>query len=731
MAKINNKIIYALEDLPSLLDYLIGSKDKNGKTRNFSLQSIVNIINGVNAKNVIQYQFFNELTPDVDYTTPGAFFSNNDESDVNNFTSLIFNKKTLGNYDLSILFDFLSEIEDLFIGIDNPSDPNNFFTLRVTSISNQTDYFIFEVEPYNGLYIGDLTNEFIYSIIWETKEWISEINQISENIDNKEDKSNKGVANGYAPLDNFIKISNEYLNIINDLTTGGVSYILSAEQGKVLQNQINAINTLLSSDNVDLDTFQEIVNEIEKIQNQVNNISINDATTLAKGIIKLSGDLSGTADAPTVPGLANKADLINGLVKTSQLPSYVDDVLEFTDLASFPIIGETGKIYIDLDNNLTYRWSGSVYVKIGSSDALWGNILGNILNQTDLQNELNAKLTATLATDAETQINAAVTEDNKVTSRLKLFNWWVWQKTRAQVFGSSVQAQSFNTGGYIDLSLYYATFTANASKRMQIDAVNSRILGQNGTGTNSIYFSPTTASVNQYIPNSAGNFLLDSTLNSVRLTQFQKSSFEPLYIRVNNFTSDVLEDLRINVASGNNRPFFERCITANASKGAGTWERCVSTLKVNNSAAAQGALDINALISFQSILATSTFNWSIDTLSSRSGALVDELISSTGRILDVDNKTTNEFRITFEFSFTAGAGDGSIELSIGNPNGIVIDQQTEIINADGAGANNKRVTFKLRAVKTTDNNTGYNIILRNGSKALTSWKLVNILRTNN
>lgn len=187
MAKINNKIIYALEDLPDLLDYLIGSKDKNGKTRNFSLQSIVNLINGVNGKNVIQYQFFNELTPDVDYTTPGAFFTNNNETDVNNFTSLIFNKNTLGNYDLSILFDFLSEIEDLFIGIDNPSNPNNFFTLKVTSISNQTDYFIFEVQPYNGLYIGELSNETIYSFYWETKEWISEIEDINIALDSKLD----------------------------------------------------------------------------------------------------------------------------------------------------------------------------------------------------------------------------------------------------------------------------------------------------------------------------------------------------------------------------------------------------------------------------------------------------------------------------------------------------------------------------------------------------------------
>jgi hypothetical protein len=63
--------------------------------------------------------------------------------------------------------------------------------------------------------------------------------------------------------------------------------------------------------------------------------------------------------------LSTKADLVDGKVPASQLPSYVDDVLEFANLSSFPVTGETGKIYLALDTNFTYRWSGSVYVQIG------------------------------------------------------------------------------------------------------------------------------------------------------------------------------------------------------------------------------------------------------------------------------------------------------------------------------------------------------------------------------
>lgn len=60
----------------------------------------------------------------------------------------------------------------------------------------------------------------------------------------------------------------------------------------------------------------------------------------------------------------------NGLVPSSQLPSFVDDVLEFDLKDHFPTTGETGKIYVAKDSNLTYRWSGTQYIEISASLAL-------------------------------------------------------------------------------------------------------------------------------------------------------------------------------------------------------------------------------------------------------------------------------------------------------------------------------------------------------------------------
>lgn len=88
------------------------------------------------------------------------------------------------------------------------------------------------------------------------------------------------------------------------------------------------------------------------------------------GDIVIDNDLSSTSENPVqnkviTNALEYKADLVGGKVPENQLPSYVDDVLEYASESAFPAEGETGKIYVALDTNITYRWSGSAYVQVG------------------------------------------------------------------------------------------------------------------------------------------------------------------------------------------------------------------------------------------------------------------------------------------------------------------------------------------------------------------------------
>ena len=96
-------------------------------------------------------------------------------------------------------------------------------------------------------------------------------------------------------------------------------------------------------------------------------------------ITKADVGLGNVLDVPQLPasakGTANGVAELDatGKVPSTQLPAYVDDVLEFANIAAFPVTGTSGLVYVDKNTNLTYRWSGSAYVAIGGGVALGEN----------------------------------------------------------------------------------------------------------------------------------------------------------------------------------------------------------------------------------------------------------------------------------------------------------------------------------------------------------------------
>lgn len=84
---------------------------------------------------------------------------------------------------------------------------------------------------------------------------------------------------------------------------------------------------------------------------------------------KLNNKVQEFIDSKGAPnGLASLNE--SGIIPSAQLPSYVDDVIEVDTFSNLPGTGESGKIYIVQDTNLTYRWSGAAYVEISKSLAL-------------------------------------------------------------------------------------------------------------------------------------------------------------------------------------------------------------------------------------------------------------------------------------------------------------------------------------------------------------------------
>ena len=160
-------------------------------------------------------------------------------------------------------------------------------------------------------------------------------------------------------------------------------------------------------------------------------------------------------------GVANGVATLdsNGLIPTTQLPSYVDDALEFANLASFPTTGETGKIYVALDTNLTYRWGGSSYIQIASG------AVQSVNGQTGVVNLSYSDVGAEQAFTKNTAFNknfgttsgtVAQGDDSRILNGQTAYNWGNHADAGYAVSGwvySNFQSLNNNLTGISDLNL--------------------------------------------------------------------------------------------------------------------------------------------------------------------------------------------------------------------------------------------------------------------------------------
>lgn len=109
---------------------------------------------------------------------------------------------------------------------------------------------------------------------------------------------------------------------------------------------------------------------------------------------------------------SGKADLVSGKVPASQLPSYVDDIIEVSTYSALPATGETGKVYIALDTNIQYRWGGSSYIQLVSSPGSTDSVAEGTTNLYFTV----ARVRSTVLTGLSTATNAVITATDTVLS---------------------------------------------------------------------------------------------------------------------------------------------------------------------------------------------------------------------------------------------------------------------------------------------------------------------------
>lgn len=168
---------------------------------------------------------------------------------------------------------------------------------------------------------------------------------------------------------------------ISKVISNGETYHVKDKELRDSLGQVNGIATLGSDGKVspsqlptDIDTTYQFSQSGNSLQVGVNGGAKDTVytPTITKSTVGLDNVTNDAQVKRTEMGAASGVATLddNGKVPASQLPSYVDDVLEYADMSSFPQTGETGKIYVDKSTNITWRWGGSDYIEISPSLAL-------------------------------------------------------------------------------------------------------------------------------------------------------------------------------------------------------------------------------------------------------------------------------------------------------------------------------------------------------------------------
>jgi hypothetical protein len=226
--------------------------------------------------------------------------------------------------------------------------------------------------------------------------------QIQDNgtilLSSKEDKASKGAANGYAPLDANAKVP--VANLPDQASLDAeVAAAVSAHNALTNPHGIsNTANLVYTNDSRLSDTrnptaHSHPISDVTNLQNALDGKQPSGNYAPASGISpsaitgtavvtsdsRLSDARTPTAHSHAISDVTNLqlaldgkqasgtyATLVSGKVPSDQLPSFVDDVLEYE--SAFPATGEAGKIYVSLATNKTFRWSGSAYIEISPSE---------------------------------------------------------------------------------------------------------------------------------------------------------------------------------------------------------------------------------------------------------------------------------------------------------------------------------------------------------------------------
>ena len=249
------------------LDKVLGTDSTTGATKNYSIDSMMGLVNSEDLVNVFDGVSYSFKSYEAGSTTPKGIInlnagaaSNAAFSAVNQIYISVLDKH--GNS----IADYLDDTLNSFIRIVQKTDINIYGVLQVTAVANHDSgaYKLLTVTPRinNGNII--VNEEYFvsnYSAVFDqdfSDDSVTEFGDVTNAGSGQIITSAERTS-----LNNFTANGLLHADVVNTVTSTATNVPLSAAQGKVLKDLIDTINALLTSDNTDLDSLQEVVDFIE------------------------------------------------------------------------------------------------------------------------------------------------------------------------------------------------------------------------------------------------------------------------------------------------------------------------------------------------------------------------------------------------------------------------------------------------------------------------------------
>lgn len=258
---------YAQDSNVSVNDKLLGTDSVTDGTKNFTIQSLLDLINSISAVAIFDGIAYKFQAYDGSITDPEGILNLTGGTSVatslSSVNQIIISKEVANGTDVT---NYLSFFQGKRIKISKQDDFNTFGIFRVDTVetwSTNSNYLRFALTHINSN--GQVTpNNYYFLALVE-----------SANVTDFDGVTSAGSGQIITTAER--SIVNSALtdsDVVDNVTSTSTNTPLSANQGRVLKGLIDSINTLLLSDESTLDTLQEVVDYIELNRSTLNSLSI-------------------------------------------------------------------------------------------------------------------------------------------------------------------------------------------------------------------------------------------------------------------------------------------------------------------------------------------------------------------------------------------------------------------------------------------------------------------------